>query len=134
MKIYVGCALNYSGEEFRQKIEELKNILRKDHEVFDFVGLTKGTPKDVYNWDIENCVKNCDVFVAICDYPSIGLGYELACALEKFQKPTLALAHEDLKVTRLVLGIEKPNYEFRRYKNIDEVPDLVETFVKTVFK
>ena len=37
----------------------------------------------------------CDVFIAISDFPAIGLGYELGVAVEKLQKPTLALAHKD---------------------------------------
>ncbi len=130
MKLYVGCALNYAPEEFRQRVEALKNILRKDYDVLEFVGLVKGTPRDVYVHDIHECVGECDAFVAICDYPSIGLGYELGAAIEKFRKPTLALAKEDVKVTRMLQGIEEPYYTFMRYNNDAEIPTLVKDFLE----
>ena len=84
--------------EFKKEIENIKNILRKEYEVMDFVGLVAGTPHDVYQWDIHRCVATCDVFIAICDFPAIGLGYELGVAIEKLHKPTLALAREDVEV------------------------------------
>lgn len=130
MKLYIGCGLTHAPEAFRQQIEDIKNVLRKEHEVLDFIGLVAGTAKDVYEWDVHECVGKCDVFVAICDFPAIGLGYEFAMAIEKLQKPTLALAHEDAKITRLVLGIEKPYYRFVRYKTIDEIPQIITAFLK----
>ena len=101
---------------------------KRGYEVYDFVGLEDGTAADVYNWDIGHCVAECDLLVGICDYPSIGLGWELSAAVEKHQKPTLAVAHEDTHITRVVPGAaeaEAPNYRFRRYKDLMEVPDYV---------
>ena len=85
-KLYVGCSLTLAPESFRQSVEELKNKLRADYEVFDFLGLVKGTAKDVYEWDIHHCVAKCDLFLAVCDYPSLGLGYEMGVAVEKLYK------------------------------------------------
>lgn len=130
MKLYIGCSLTHAPEEFKQQIEGVKNVLRKEHEIMDFVGLVAGTPKDVYEWDIHECVAKCDVFVAICDFPAIGLGYELAVAVEKLKKPTLALAHEGAKITRLVLGIERPYYRFVRYKTAEDIPMIIASFLE----
>ena len=127
-KIYVGCALTHSPEEFRIEVSRLKNSLRKDFEVTEFIGLTADTPQKVYEHDIE-CVRACDLFLAICDYPGTGLGFELGIATE-IGKPVLAVAHEDSKVTRLLLGIEKPAYSFHRYRNIDEVESLLQEFIQ----
>lgn len=127
-KIYVGCSLTQAPEDFKLKIEDVKNELRKDFEVLDFVGLTAGTAKDVYYWDIHECVAKCDVFVAICDLPALGLGYELGVAVEKFQKPTIALAHEHSLVTRCVLGIDQPHYQFARYEDPKELPRMIRDF------
>ena len=33
--------------------------------------------------------------LAICDYPSLGLGYEIATAVERQGIPVLAMAHKD---------------------------------------
>jgi hypothetical protein len=127
-KLYIGCSLTQASPEFVEQVEDLKSTLRKDHEVFDFLGLTAGTANDVYRWDIQRCVGQCTLFVAICDHPSIGLGYELGTAVELHHKPTLAVAHEDAKVTRLILGIDDPNFTIERYNDLcQDVPQMVET-------
>lgn len=69
--------------------------------------------------DIEHCVANCDMFVAVCDYPSIGLGWELNEAI-RLNKPTLGVVHTKAVMSRLVLGAAgiKPNFTFQRYNNL----------------
>jgi hypothetical protein len=127
-KLYVGCGLTNAPEEFKEGVEQLKDRLKKHYDVFDFVGLTAGTAEDVYRWDIEHCVADCDLFVGVCDYPSIGLGWELNEAIDLY-KPTLGVAHEKALVTRLVLGAAavKPNFTFQRYNDLAlEVPAFVE--------
>ena len=108
-------------------MELLKDTLRKDYDVFDFVGLEAGTAEDVYRWDIEHCVADCDLFIGVCEYPSIGLGWELNESVNLL-KPTLAVAHEKSMVTRLVLGAAalKPNLDFRLYSDlVADVPGYV---------
>lgn len=129
-KIYIGCSLTHATEEFKSGIELLKNKLRSDYEILDFLGLTKGTPQDVYKWDINN-VRTCDLFIADCTYPSTGLGMEIGAAIEN-DKPTLIVAHEDAKVTRIVLGITHPKFTFHRYNDPMEVAELIKERVKTI--
>ena len=124
-KLYIGASLTQAPKEFVEKIENLKNKLRKDYEILDFLGLKKGTPADVYKWDIQKCVAICDIFVTICDYPSIGVGYEMATALEKYSKPTLGLSMEKSKVSRLVSGIDHPMYTFKYYKTEKDIIALI---------
>ena len=101
-KVYVGCALTGAPKEFVDAVEISKRRLREaGHEVADFVGVVNGTAFDVYETDIHKCVAECEFMIAICDLPSIGLGWELAVAVEKLRKPTLALAHQDTAVSRL---------------------------------
>jgi len=125
--LYVGCGLTNAPEDFKEGVEVLKDTLKKNYDVFDFVGLTAGTAEDVYRWDIEHCVADCDMFVGVCDYPSIGLGWELNEAIS-LEKPVLGVAHEKALVTRLVLGAAavKSNFHFRRYNDLLEVPAFVE--------
>jgi hypothetical protein len=67
-KLYVGCSLSHASTVFKESVEDFKQNLRDEgYEVLDFVGLVVGTPEDVYNWDIQYCVKQCDAFIAICD-------------------------------------------------------------------
>jgi hypothetical protein len=124
-KIYVGCSLTQAPQAFKDAVESLKNSLRADYQILDFVGLEAGTATDVYNWDVKHCVGGCDLFVAICDYPAIGLGYELATAIEKLNKPVLAVAQEKAIVTRLVLGIDAPTFSLERYQDMGDVVALV---------
>lgn len=126
--IYVGCSLTGAPEEFVERIELLKDTLKKDYDVADFVGLVAGSSEDVYNWDIKRCVADCDLMVGVCDIPSIGLGWELSTATQ-LGKKVLAVAQEGSLVTRLVLGAAEvePNVEFRRYKDmVLDVPRFVE--------
>ncbi|HUQ85695.1 MAG TPA: nucleoside 2-deoxyribosyltransferase [Candidatus Limnocylindrales bacterium] len=123
IKIYVGCSLTHASEEFKEGIENLKNELRKKYIVFDFLGLEKGTARDAFEYDIE-CVRKCDLFIAECSYPSTGLGYEIGFAVS-LDKQVLAVAQNDAKVTRLILGVRNSKFAFRRYVKISEVVDMV---------
>lgn len=134
VRIYVGCALTHASEDFKRCIEILKSELRflKDVEVLEFLGLVNGTPVDVYEHDIHNCVEKADLFIAECSYPSIGLGWELGTAVEKHQKHVLAVAMSDSKITRLVVGANcerNPNYSFQTY---DSIKELVSICIKKV--
>lgn len=124
IKIYVTCALTQAPEEFRREIEKLKDSLRGGYEILDFVGLVGGTATDVYKYDTE-CVKSCDLLVAICDYPSTGMGYEIGFALS-LNKQILAVGKEGAKITRLVLGVDHPAYTFSRYREFGEIKKLIE--------
>jgi hypothetical protein len=127
-KIYVGCSLAVAPKEFKDSIIALKKLLRHKYEVLEFKGQIAGSNEDVYRWDIEHCVANCDVFVAVCDYPSLGLGWELNEAI-RLDKRVLGVAHTDSVVSRLVLGAAevKPNFMFERYEDLlENVPLLLD--------
>lgn len=130
-KLYVGCSLTQAPAEFRAAVEALKTNLRDTYEVLDFVGLEKGTPTDVYHWDIQHCVSACDLLVGICDYPAIGLGYEMSVATEALHKPVLAVAQTNTQVSRLLLGIDAPGYSFVRYSQLQDVPALIAQKLKS---
>lgn len=118
-KLYVGCSLAHAPQEFIDEVLELRNSLKKDFEMLEFIGVGEGTLQEVFTHDI-TCVKKCDVLLAICNLPSTGLGYELGVAVESGKK-VLAVAHTDAKVSRLVQGINLPNFTFMRYNDINEV-------------
>lgn len=114
-------------------VENLRTKLQDRYEVLEFLGLVKGTATDAYHWDIHECVAKADAIIAICDYPSIGLGYELGTAVEHLHKPVLALGQTDTRITRMVLGIDAPNYRFARYDSFDDVPKIVDEFMKNQY-
>jgi hypothetical protein len=132
IKLYIGCSLTQAPEDFKASVEQLKATLRDKYEVLDFIGLVAGTPTDVYHWDVQKCVAQCDLFVAICDYPAIGLGYELGTAIERFHKPVLVVAHEDVTLTRLVIGIDAPDFSLKRYQSLTQVAGFIEDKLTTM--
>jgi hypothetical protein len=131
-KLYIGCALNHvpkDKQDFLLMIPEIKEKLKKDFDILefrssvhDFINNTHSfSAKEIYEFDIQDSVMNADVMLAICDYPSLGLGYEMATAIEKRGIPVLAMAHKDSLVSRLILGINHPNFQFIRYDSVDEI-------------
>ena len=129
-KIYVTCSLTHAPEQFRQDIEKLKQMLAEKYEILHFVGLVNGTAQDVFKHDIHN-VKTCDLLLSDCSYPAIGLGFEIATALGH-KKPVLAVAHQDSKVSRMVLGIDNTLFSFMRYQTLEEVADAVDKKIQGI--
>jgi hypothetical protein len=131
-KIYVGCSLTQAPEEFKAFILEFKSRLREEgNEVMEFLGLVKGTPADVYEQDIMKCVSACDILIAVADYPAIGLGYEMAVAIEKLKIPALALARRGASVTRLINGIPHEKYAYKEYSDMDEMVNIASEYIKS---
>ena len=126
MKIYVGCALTHAPEEFRKKVAELKERLKKipSVEVLEFLGLKAGDSRDVFVHDIINCVNECDIMVAICDEPSTGLGIEMREQVGR-GKPLLAFGHSNTRITRIILDPTWSSYRFYRYQDFNDIYETV---------
>lgn len=127
-KLYIGCALTRLPPDredfFLKRVAEIKKELSKHFEVMEFLGVTAASteaPVKVYTHDIKNSIMKADCMLAICDYPSLGLGYELATAVEKRGIPVLAIAHKDSRVSNLIRGIDHKNFQFVFYDSIDEI-------------
>lgn len=131
MKVYVGCSLTHAPEEFKMQVEELKQRLRGllGVEVLDFLGVVGGTPHDVYVHDILNCVCKSDVMIAICDYPSTGLGWEMATQIGR-GKTLLAFGHKDSTITRLILDPRIPGYSFNRYETLEDIFQVFRVYLE----
>src|SRR3989344_5817513 len=124
-KLYIGCSLTLlpldKKDAFLSMIKEMKQELGKSFEILEFLGIgdigsaREYTSQEIYDWDIKNCVMKMDCMLAICDYPSLGLGYEMATAIEKRGIPVLAVAHKDAIVGRIIRGIDHINFEFYYY-------------------
>lgn len=126
-KVYIGCSLAKSTDEFLEEIKSLKKELRKHFEVLEFLGKIKGNPKDVFTHDI-SCVKNADLFIAEVTHPSTGLGFEIATALNK-NIPTLAFAKKGEVVSRLVQGINYSSFSFFWYDDVEEIVNKAKEYV-----
>ena len=136
LKVYVGCALTSAPDDFIERIIALKiqlrNVLRV--EILDFFG-GKGkagpgvTPEQVWARDIYECVALADAMLAICDLPSIGLGIEIEKAAGTRGIPTMIVAHHDVRISHLVLGIPYPCVQVQRYQTLDEVVVMLQEFL-----
>ncbi len=128
-KIYIGCALTHISSEkrkdFLQMIADIKIGLKKDFEIVEFLGVTgladDASPFEVYDWDIKKCVYKIDCMLAICDHASLGLGYEIATAVEKRGIPVLATAHKSSTVSKLIRGIDHNNFNFFYYDSVEGI-------------
>ena len=142
-KLYIGCSLTLlpinEKEEFLKMISKIKKELDKNFEILEFLGIADletthpYTPKEIYDYDIRKCVMKADCMLAFCDYPSTGLGYEMATAVEKLVIPVLAVAHKDKIVGRIIRGIDQKNFEFMYYDLIEEIiQKTIEKFDKII--
>ncbi len=94
--IYPGHKLTRADPAFIEKMNVLKAFLEKELStcaLLNFLGVKLGTRGDVYKKDILTNVKTCDLFVAIADEESTGLGIEVGAALWYFGRPILVLYH-----------------------------------------
>lgn len=128
LRVYVGCSLTSASEALVREVREFKVTLQNQgFEVLDFLGLSAGTPRDVWNWDIAQCVMSCHMMVAVCDEPSIGLGVELGTMLMHRQAPVIAVAKPKSKVTRLILDPHVPGRStFTRQEKLTDLLPLIE--------
>ena len=137
-KLYIGCALTHLPKEkkvaFLQMIKNLKKELGKTFEILEFLGggdVSSASPLEVYTHDIKNSVMKADCMLAICDHPSLGLGYEIATAVEKQGIPVLAVAHNDFFISRLIRGVDHKNFTFFHYNSEEEiVAKAIETLTR----
>jgi hypothetical protein len=133
--IYVGMALSDAPEEFRTDFQqELKAGLRKlaGVEVLDFFwtshGPDVGDDVDVYELD-EKYAQNADLFVAIFDHPSTGLGMEVMIR-HPTGKPSLFFARKGKKVTRMVTGyLRKFAKSLHRYEHVSTIVEIVWSYI-----
>ena|SRR3990167_9018367 len=128
-KLYIGCALTKlpsdREESFLQMLAEIKEGLKENFQIVEFLGVTglapDASPVEVYVHDIKNSVLKVDCMLAICDYPSLGLGYELGAAVEKGGIPVLAMAEKGTLVSKLIRGIDHRNFQFHYYDSVDDI-------------
>ena len=132
-KLYVGCALSKATKEFRDKVFHLRDDLLSEYfEVLKFAWDRKTDKSmfsevNVYEADLA-CVDGADIFVAICDEPSIGLGVEIERAIQK-KKKIFAFHHKDLTIGKIVDAALQSTQLGRLYI-YDNVEDIVEIVKK----
>lgn len=78
MKIYISGAITHAPKKMKGIVEGLRMLLEQlGHEV---TAPQLGDIGDDPFWDDVHAIEACDAVVAVLDYPSTGMGYELAVA------------------------------------------------------
>lgn len=78
MKIYISGAITHAPKKMKGVVVGLQMLLEQlGHEVM--APQLGDLGQDVF-WDDIHAIEECDAVVAVLDYPSTGMGYELAVA------------------------------------------------------
>lgn len=85
------------------------------------------TDEEIYNRDI-NWLKECDLVIAECSTPSLGVGYELAYA-EKLSKPVYILCRKDVGLSAMLTG--DPYFQVYYYQDEKELYPYLESILKS---
>jgi nucleoside 2-deoxyribosyltransferase len=125
-KVYFGCSLQHASQKYLDDVHKLREELKKDFEILEFLGLNNGTDVEVFAHDT-NGVTTCDLLIAEVSLPSTGLGYEIGLA-DSLGKQIVAIAHKDAKVSAMVKG--NPRIKFIQYDDVQKVVDILRTEYK----
>lgn len=134
MKIYFACSIRGGRDDADTYAELAKYIKMKVTlltEIFADNKLTSdGTNKPssvIWKTDVD-WIKEADAVIAEVTNPSLGVGYEIAKA-EEWNKPVLALFHEDgsRKLSAMIDG--SPNTKTVYYETTSEAKAAIDAFI-----
>jgi len=138
MKIYFSCSLTGGRKDEAVYGAMVDHLISAGHEVLtahlarpEVMDLEQVVePREVYQRDME-WIRECDALVAEVSTPSHGVGYEIACALER-GKPVLCCMHRGARVSKMLTGNDSPGLHLMVYGGQDEALKAVDAFLKTV--
>ena len=134
-KIYFAGSIR-GGRNDREFYEKIINYLQNFGEVLtEHVGHASITPsgeadmsdQEIYNRDI-GWLSSSDVVVADVSMPSLGVGFEIARAVE-LKKKVLCLyrVQADKKLSAMISGC--PDIHVKKYQTFEEVMQIIDDFV-----
>lgn len=135
MNIYFACpVISERGDEaVYQAIVD--TLIADGHEVpTAIIALPKvvdleihADPQEIYATSIER-IECCDALIAEVSNPSLGVGYEIACALN-LEKPVLCCYRKGRPVSKMITGNSNPRIMVHPYQGIQEVIGVVRVFL-----
>jgi nucleoside 2-deoxyribosyltransferase len=144
MRVYFAGAI-YGGREkldtytkIQEVVESLGHIFLTKH--VTGVGLSTEeekfgrSPSFSYKRDIK-LLREADCLIAEITLPSLGVGYELAYAVEKKGLPVLALYEEgrEHEISAMIRGNTSEKFKISSYDG-DNLKDMIEKFLAEVAK
>jgi 2'-deoxynucleoside 5'-phosphate N-hydrolase len=86
------------------------------------------SPREVYERDTD-WVKECDALIAEVSTPSLGVGYEIALAVQ-LGKPVLCVYRSGVQLSKMISGNSAPHLAVEAYSSEAELDEQVEVFLK----
>lgn len=135
MKIYFAGSIRGGREDAALYQRAISFINETDTVLTEQVGdlsrsiLEQGRDKDslIYEQDT-NWLRECDMVIAECSHPSLGVGYELAYA-EKLGKPVhIFYRPKDTQLSAMLTG--DPYFHIHPYSNDEELFMLIKEVLK----
>lgn len=135
MKIYFAGSIRGGREDAALYQRAISFINETDTVLTEQVGdlsrsiLEQGRDKDslIYEQDT-NWLRQCDMVIAECSHPSLGVGYELAYA-EKLGKPVhIFYRPKDTQLSAMLTG--DPYFHIHPYSNDEELFMLIKEVLK----
>ncbi len=136
MKIYF-CGAIMGGREhlpvFQHVVSRLKSlghVVLSQHVADPNVLEQEQTvaAREVYERDV-GWLRLSDAVVAEVSTPSLGVGYEVACALQ-LGKPVLCLFREGLSISKMITGNSSLGLTVATYGTVEELDQHLDGFLK----
>ena len=86
----------------------------------------KLTDKEIYTRDIE-WLKECDLVIAECTKPSLGVGYELALAEKLNKSVNVIYRNKECKLSAMILGDEY--FKIFKYETKEEAFKIIDNIL-----
>ena len=138
MNVYFACSIT-GGRDDQDVYAEIVNYLLAAGHVVPTAALARPEallnegavdPVEIYQRDV-NWIANCDLLVAEVSTPSHGVGYEIAYALG-IRKPVFCCYHQDVNVSKMILGNGDPNLTLCGYQNVEAALAFLGVYIERV--
>ena len=87
-------------------------------------------PREVFERD-SNWVRDCAAMSAEVSTPSLGVGYEIALAVQ-LGKPVLCVYRSGVRLSKMITGNPAPNLTVATYATLAELDEQVDVFLKNL--
>ena len=136
MKIYLSGPIR-GGREFQPIYNEILEFLNsKGHTVLahhvadeNVIEIEESqSNQDIYTQDIQ-WLKECDGVIAEVSIPSLGVGYEIAYALN-LEKPVMAVYDKERNpISAMISGNTSPSLRIKAYSTLEHLQMHIEEFL-----
>ncbi len=133
MKVYLAASIS-GGRENLAAVRTIQAALKdrgmeivNDHigagDIFEIESAY--TPQEIFGRDLD-WIDSADRLVAEVSVPSLGVGYEIAYALQQ-GKPVLCFCQRDVHLSAMIEGNDADNIVLVRYDTVQAIPTAIET-------